>query len=233
MLRAREPARPRALIPSLPKDLETICLACLQNDPGQSCDSADALDDDLHRWLDGYPIRARPSSTAKRTVQRCRRRPVPAVLAAMVLVSLIGVTLLWSRAESQRARSEVLLKRALRNEAAARMVTDDPIDLLGTTVGSPERFASERAKDVLPVVLELTTRLRRSPGPSPNRVLAISALEARMAEYLSRAGGLAAARGLLKRCRWLARQLLQPLRGRCLDRDQIRRRPRHARRRLP
>ncbi|MEO6809920.1 MAG: serine/threonine-protein kinase [Isosphaeraceae bacterium] len=201
-LRAREPARPRALIPSIPRDLETICLACLQNDPGRRYDSADDLADDLRRWLDGYPIRARPTSKPGHALHWCRRHPAPAtlagLLAATVLFSLIGLTALWSRAEVQRARSEVLLKRALRNESAARMVMDDLTDLLRTTVESPERFASERIKDALPVVLELSAQLRRAPDPSTRSTFAISALEVRLSEYLVRGGDPKGARRLLE-----------------------------------
>jgi eukaryotic-like serine/threonine-protein kinase len=60
MVRTREPAPLRMLVPDLARDLETIALTCLRKDPRRRYASAEALADDLQRWLDGFPIRARP-----------------------------------------------------------------------------------------------------------------------------------------------------------------------------
>ena len=64
--------------PGLPRDLETICLTCLEKDPERRYASARELADDLHRWLGGESIAARPLSPPAGAGRWCRRNPVAA-----------------------------------------------------------------------------------------------------------------------------------------------------------
>ena len=89
-----DPVPPRRLQARVPRDLETICLHCLRKNPRQRYPSAAALADDLQRFLDGRPIRARPAGPVERLVKWARRRPaVAALLAVSALAVLAGLGL--------------------------------------------------------------------------------------------------------------------------------------------
>jgi WD40 repeat protein len=88
----REPTPPRQLNASAPRDVETVCLRCLDKRPSCRYASAAALADDLERWLEGKPIVARRVGWWERGWLWCRRKPVVAGLAAaaLLLALLVG-----------------------------------------------------------------------------------------------------------------------------------------------
>ncbi len=85
-----EPVPPRRLNASVPPDLETICLKCLQKEPARRYASAADLAADLRRFSGGEPIQARPVSRAERAWRWCHRNPAIATLTAAVGLSLLG-----------------------------------------------------------------------------------------------------------------------------------------------
>jgi WD40 repeat protein len=99
---ADDPVPPRRLQPKVPRDLETVCLKCLHKEPARRYASAEALADDLRRFLAGEPIAARPVGWLERVAKWARRRPTAAallgvsLLAASALATLGG---LWYSAQ--------------------------------------------------------------------------------------------------------------------------------------
>jgi tetratricopeptide (TPR) repeat protein len=88
-VRTQEPVAPSRLEPKLPRDLETVCLKCLQKEPRRRYGSARELADDLERFLDDRPVLARPVSTWERGVRWARRKPAQAALVAALLALLL------------------------------------------------------------------------------------------------------------------------------------------------
>ena len=86
----REPVPPRRLVPNVPRDLETVCLKCLQKDPQRRYGSAGGLADDLGRFVAGRPVLARPVGQVARAVRWSRRQPLTAALLAALSLSLFG-----------------------------------------------------------------------------------------------------------------------------------------------
>lgn len=116
-----DPVPPARHNPRTPRDLETICLRCLAKDPARRYPSAEALGEDLRRFLDGEAIEARPEGTAARAWRRARRRPATFALAlglAPVAAGLIGVSLWLARERAATTRRAEAEDAAIRRMAA-------------------------------------------------------------------------------------------------------------------
>ena len=118
-------APPRLLNAAIPRELETICLKCLEKDIPRRYPTAQALADELGRFLRGEPILARPVGVAGKTVKWCQRNPRLAGAVSLAVVSLlaglVGVTWQWRQAEAHRNRAEVEALLNRRNAYAADM----------------------------------------------------------------------------------------------------------------
>ena len=99
------PPSPRLLNPATPRDLETICLKCLEKSPESRYETAGALADDLRRFLAGENILARPISPPVRFARWARRRPAPAALLGFLVVGAIGATLAAFALDRERERA--------------------------------------------------------------------------------------------------------------------------------
>ncbi|MBN1442939.1 MAG: tetratricopeptide repeat protein, partial [Planctomycetes bacterium] len=113
---SRDPVQPRKLRPRVPRDLDTIVMKCLRKDPRDRFGTAEALAQDLRRFVRGDPIEARPQAPIEKLVRRAKRHAMK-IGAAILLVLLAGVSALFIHqfrvrlaegraAEESKARSE-------------------------------------------------------------------------------------------------------------------------------
>lgn len=153
-VRTQEPVSPSRLQPKVPRDLDTICLKCLQKDPRKRYADADALAEDLRRFLSGEPICARPAGISERVVKWAKRRPTAAALVAVLVLAVSGFVggLLWHSAQLQRAaeRHRQLATAAQRARVTAEKNADQANRLrrqAGVSASEADR-QRRRAEDI-------------------------------------------------------------------------------------
>ena len=91
-----DPVPPSRLQPQVPRDLELICLHCLEKDPRKRYASAAALEEDLGRFLEGRPIQARATPAWERAWKWARRRPLAAGSSVAAATSLFCIVIVWA-----------------------------------------------------------------------------------------------------------------------------------------
>jgi tetratricopeptide (TPR) repeat protein len=154
-VRTQEPVPLRRLRPKLPRDVETVCLKCLQKDPAKRYVGASALAEDLRSVLAGRPVKARPVGHLERGLKWVRRRPAAAALLAITAaaaVTLLAVVLAYN-ARLSRANEDLTdaLARADEQRRQANVnfrLAREGIDDYATKVSQDERL---RAHDLEPL----------------------------------------------------------------------------------
>ena len=120
-----DPVAPRELNRTVPRDLETICLKCLEKEPARRYATAQVLADELQRFLKGEPILARPVSPPEQLWRWGRRHPAIASLAATVVLALTATSAIFytsaHRIAQARAKEQVALREAQDDLYAANM----------------------------------------------------------------------------------------------------------------
>lgn len=143
-----EPRSLRRASDEIPRDLETICLKAIAKAPAARYPAAGELAEDLRRFLRNEPVLARPVGPAGRLGRWCRRRPLPAALAASLVVAVVGgfTGIAWQaqHADQQRRRAETNLaearrqfERAEQNFHHAHNLVNEFVELDGSSHFSP------------------------------------------------------------------------------------------------
>ena len=160
-VRNGEPVSPSRLQPNLPRDLETICLKCLAKEPARRYADAAALADDLRRFLDSQPVRARPVGWLGRGLKWAKRRPAVAVLVGvsiagpLVLMAVVLVYTLRLRAALEDVKASFLMARQAVDDYSLKVSRDKRLlennrplrkELLETAVPFYEKLVAQ-AKD--------------------------------------------------------------------------------------
>jgi serine/threonine protein kinase/Tfp pilus assembly protein PilF len=142
-----DPVPPSRLVPRVRRDLETICLKCLAKEPRKRYDSANEVADDLERFLNGEPIKARSAGWWERGAKWARRRPVAATLSMLSLAAILSLSGAgWWRAQQENTRVD-----RLRSEIAPSLSIG--LDLL----------AQERWNDAILHLTKIHSRLIEEP----------------------------------------------------------------------
>lgn len=190
----REPVPPRRINPKVDRDLETICLKCLQKEPNRRYESAQVLAEDLERWLKGEPIRARRAGRWERLRKWVRRRPA---LASLIMVSILAVLgllagLLWHDAQLEEAarREHDQAEQARRERDAAeesRRWARQAVDDMYTEVAEKWLQRQPRLQPLQRDFLEKALRFYQHDAEQDG---AVSAVQQRTGMAYYRLGGI-------------------------------------------
>ena len=132
-----DPPSPATLNPAVPKDIETICLKCMEKEPGIRYSTAQDLADDLQRYLNDTPIIARPVGRLVRTFRWCRRKPAIAGLSAAICAAIVLLVLGGIVSMSMLSSRNIKLQQAIDDERAERQIQSDVTDFFVSVFRSP------------------------------------------------------------------------------------------------
>jgi serine/threonine protein kinase/formylglycine-generating enzyme required for sulfatase activity len=168
-----DPVPPRKIHARVPRDLETICLKCLHKQTRKRYATAEALADDLKRFLDNEPVLARPTPFWERGAKWVRRRPTAAALMVLTLLIVLGVTgAVWKESRDRRETQVINLVNLVQSS--------DPSEL--------RRLRSELEplrSETDPRLLVIARNRDEDPTHRLKAYLALSSIDPEQVEYLS------------------------------------------------
>jgi eukaryotic-like serine/threonine-protein kinase len=166
-VRNQDPVPPRRLNGRIPRDLETICLKCLEKVPSRRYRTAEAVAGDLRLWLESRPIKARRVSPIGHAWRLCRRRPAIAgllvALATTLATAVVGLFVLLNQAAAERARSAESRRNAEAYEKFSADAAKQLVVFLASTVHSRQTTTHDEQKATL-LKLQRSTNDLKSRG---------------------------------------------------------------------
>ena len=171
----REPVAPRVLNPAIDKDLETICLKCLEKNPSQRYASAEELAEELGRFLQHRPIHARPVGRLARGWRWCRRNRTLAAVGGFALLLLLMLAIggpimavqqsqLRQEADDNFSEADVQRQRADENVIELKKA-NQKLDTALKKVTAESVRANKNLKRADEVVKRFITKIARIDGP--------------------------------------------------------------------
>jgi len=171
-VRGQEPVPPSRLRPKTPRDLETVCLKCLEKEPAKRYVRAGDLAEDLRRYLAGEPILARPTPAWERAWKWARRRPMAAALVAvcaLFVLSLIAAGAAFGEYQRRQAAEEARLRQvAKQNYERARAAVDQMFTEVGQQRLAHEPHMEALRRDLLTRALHFYEKFLEENGADPD-----------------------------------------------------------------
>jgi len=166
LIAEQEPKAPSAINPRVDKDLDTLCIKCLEKDPGARYPTAEALAEDLEHWLKSEPISARRVGLLPRTGRWVRRNPLGAGLIASLCVGLaVSMTLLlFQLRDRERRGAEVRWVTKIIEQHIDNAWTNDSVEMV--VISSRDLAALDDRPIPSPNALTLTFALNIPDNPA-------------------------------------------------------------------
>ncbi len=219
-VKSNDPAPPSHVQPGLPRDLETICLHCLEKAPARRYATAEALAADLHRYLTGESILARSTSVWERGLKWARRHPA---LAAAVSVATVSLTLLMVGVLYYNTRLQAAYREAVSERIITQRNLDDLVFGLQEKLGETSTTRALRQSLLLTAISGLEDIARRTATAKPDLGRAVA--HRKLGDIFRQIGRVVDARDQYERSRRLAEQLLgeasDPAVAECLAGDYL------------
>ena len=150
-VKTEDPVAPRKLRATVDRDLETVCMKCLEKEQSRRYRSAEELAEELERWLRGEPIVARPHSAIERTLKWVRRHPAKTaslVLGTALVLVLIG-SVLYGNEVKRRAEQQAEQQKIAERDRTAAAAAHAGIALLQSAKQAGDGAGAERDKKLL------------------------------------------------------------------------------------